>query len=113
MRHYVVCVDCHLSVETLLVHFSEHLASAEHSAKEDKHNAGDRFRSWATQFVEDAMDMNVNSAPQIRILFFSGVPHRIADRGSVDLQKTFKVSWMIRYWAYILYLQCLWEVHGV
>ena len=75
---------------------SDHLASAQRKAEEDKSEAGGRFQKWASQFVEDAEDMNVNSGAQIRTLFFAGVRNRIANKGCVELEKTFKVQRLLK-----------------
>ncbi len=69
----------------------QHLRTAEAKAVEDQEAAKRRFREWVRTRVPDAEWMNICSGPQIRQLLFAGVPNaKGGDKGSVDLQRTFK-----------------------
>ena len=63
-----------------------------------------RFRSWASQRVPDARLMNVGSGAQIRQLLFAGVQNQKADKGTLETERTFKVStlhmlWLLHEWT--------------
>lgn len=68
------------------------LADAEIKANQDQAEAMNRFRSWATQRVPGAANMNVGSGAQIRQLLFAGVENQKAGKGVLEHEKVFKVG---------------------
>ncbi|BDA48148.1 probable DNA polymerase I at C-terminar half [Coccomyxa sp. Obi] len=68
----------------------EHLKAAEAKAVEDQERAKKRFREWVRTKVPDAEYMNICSGPQIRQLLYSGVENMKADKGRLELERTFK-----------------------
>ena len=82
----------------------QHLEEAEVRAVKDQAEAMSRFRSWASQRVPGAQFMNVGSGPQIRQLLFAGVQNQKADKGTLETERTFKVSllhmlWLLHEWT--------------
>ena len=70
----------------------DHLRAAEERAVADQEAAKRRFREWVRTRVPDAEHMNICSGPQIRQLLFPGVPNAKPDKGTLELQRTFKVG---------------------
>jgi len=60
-------------------------------AEEDQKKAMGRFRRWASSKVLGAENMNVGSGAQIRQLLFAGVQNQKPDKGSLELERVFKV----------------------
>lgn len=70
----------------------EHLRQGEAKAKGDQQAARDAFRSWAALRVTDAQYMNVSSGAQIQQLFFAGTQNKDPSKGTLGLERVFKVS---------------------
>jgi len=61
-------------------------------AEEDQKKAMGRFRRWASSKVPGAENMNVGSGAQIRQLLFAGVQNQKPEKGSLELERVFKVG---------------------
>ncbi len=61
-------------------------------AEEDQTKAMGRFRRWASSKVPGAENMNVGSGAQIRQLLFAGVQNQKPEKGSLELERVFKVG---------------------
>ena len=72
------------------------LADAEVKAGQDQAEAMERFRSWATRRVPGAHHMNVGSGAQIRQLLFAGVENQKPEKGVLEHEKVFKVSYSLQ-----------------
>jgi len=68
------------------------LRAAEVQAEEDQKKAMGRFRRWASSKVPGAENMNVGSGTQIRQLLFAGVQNQKPEKGSLELERVFKVG---------------------
>ena len=82
----------------------QHLEEAEVRAVKDQAEAMNRFRRWASQRVPGAQLMNVGSGAQIRQLLFAGVQNQKADKGTLETERSFKVSnlhmlWLLHEWT--------------
>ena len=67
------------------------MRAAEVQAEEDQKKAMGRFRRWASSKVPGAENMNVGSGAQIRQLLFAGVQNQKPEKGSLELERVFKV----------------------
>lgn len=68
------------------------MRAAEVQAEEDQKKAMGRFRRWASSKVAGAENMNVGSGAQIRQLLFAGVQNQKPEKGSLELERVFKVG---------------------
>ena len=83
-----------MSDETLIVVCAcrEHLRQGELKAQKDQEEAESYFRKWAQSRVAAAEHMNIGSGAQIQQLLFSGAANENRDKGTLALERSFKVQ---------------------